>query len=274
MASPSTDPVTPHDPRTASILRFVARLGVFSSAVFLPLAFGVLGPVAGFAPTMSVVGFVVILWWVRRGDLKAASNGLMGVCGFVVIYAHLTMGGYTGWAFIVLVILPTLAILLDRGSRAAGLRMFLLGVALLGLGLLVPDRWGFGAPSESTRHLMRLGNLVITVAASGVLATYAVWRLESAMTESLATEQRASRAAARKTAFVGNTSHELRTPMNAILGYSELLLEEAALTDEQRADVWRIRTVGSELLALVNEVLRIARLDATEAAARRWCCVS
>ncbi|HEY1014964.1 MAG TPA: response regulator [Herpetosiphonaceae bacterium] len=67
-----------------------------------------------------------------------------------------------------------------------------------------------------------------------------------------------------KEEFVANMSHELRTPLTAILGYGELLLKRRteALTPWHVAKIDGIRTGGQRLLALVNDLLDTARLDA------------
>ncbi len=66
-----------------------------------------------------------------------------------------------------------------------------------------------------------------------------------------------------KSAFVATMSHELRTPLNAILGYNELLELGIAgpLTDQQRSHVERIRSSSRHLLALIDEVLDLARIE-------------
>jgi signal transduction histidine kinase len=58
-------------------------------------------------------------------------------------------------------------------------------------------------------------------------------------------------------------SHEIRTPINAVLGYSELLALELAgpLTEEQSAQIARIRVSTVHLLTLVNEVLDLAKIE-------------
>lgn len=66
-----------------------------------------------------------------------------------------------------------------------------------------------------------------------------------------------------KTRFLASISHELRTPMNAILGYSEMLQEDE--TDEQKlADLTRIHEAGSHLLGLINEILDLSKVEAGE----------
>lgn len=67
-----------------------------------------------------------------------------------------------------------------------------------------------------------------------------------------------------KSEFLAMMSHELRTPLNAVIGYAELLHVGigGALTEAQRAHVSRIRTSAHHLLALVNEVLDLTRIDA------------
>jgi PAS domain S-box-containing protein len=66
-----------------------------------------------------------------------------------------------------------------------------------------------------------------------------------------------------KSAFLANMSHELRTPMNAILGYSEMLIEEAEDLDQQDfvPDLQKINKAGTHLLALINDVLDLAKVE-------------
>ena len=67
-----------------------------------------------------------------------------------------------------------------------------------------------------------------------------------------------------KSEFLAIMSHELRTPLNAVLGYADLLQLGIAgqLSDEQRQQLRRISVSGRHLLALVNEVLDLARIEA------------
>jgi PAS domain S-box-containing protein len=69
-------------------------------------------------------------------------------------------------------------------------------------------------------------------------------------------------AARAKDDFLANLSHELRTPLTSILGFSEHLRLKGALEPDVRAKVARIEKAGQGLLALVNDMLDLARVGA------------
>ncbi len=78
-------------------------------------------------------------------------------------------------------------------------------------------------------------------------------------------QYRAVEEAARiKGQFYANMGHELRSPLNAILGYTELLLDgiDGPVTEEQRRDLERIVASSRYLLKLINNILDMARFEA------------
>jgi PAS domain S-box-containing protein len=85
-------------------------------------------------------------------------------------------------------------------------------------------------------------------------------RAEEALGHARAEAERASRA---KSEFLSRMSHELRTPLTAILGFNQLLgMDAETLNEDQRHAVDQIAKAGGHLLAMIEEVLDIARIEA------------
>ncbi len=71
----------------------------------------------------------------------------------------------------------------------------------------------------------------------------------------------AQRANVAKSRFLSSISHDLRTPMNAILGFSQLLDLDPALPADQKEPVRQIMLAGNHLLKLIDDVLELSRLE-------------
>ena len=65
-----------------------------------------------------------------------------------------------------------------------------------------------------------------------------------------------------KSTFLSTMSHEIRTPMNAILGYAQLMLRDPDLGADARANLKIIGRSGEHLLALINDVLDMSKIEA------------
>ncbi len=64
-----------------------------------------------------------------------------------------------------------------------------------------------------------------------------------------------------KSTFLSNMSHDIRTPMNAVTGYTALALKEADLPDGVRKYLEKIDVSGKQLLSLINDILDMSRIE-------------
>jgi len=83
--------------------------------------------------------------------------------------------------------------------------------------------------------------------------------LQEELKSALRAAQKANRA---KDNFLAKMSHEMRTPLNAIIGLSELLLENKELNERSSLDIEKISNAGATLLNLVNDLLDISKIEA------------
>lgn len=122
--------------------------------------------------------------------------------------------------------------------------------------------------SDSLNLLERMGMLLVSLC---VLQVILVWLLvfrplystiliqHERLSEALLDARSANRS---KTDFLANISHEIRTPMTAILGYAEVLRKESLPPKEVENSVEIIEHNAHHLLALVDEILDVSKMEA------------
>jgi signal transduction histidine kinase len=86
--------------------------------------------------------------------------------------------------------------------------------------------------------------------------------LQERTAELIAAKERAEVANRAKSAFLAHMSHDLRTPLNGILGFAQLLQADATLNERQHAAGNAILQCGEHLLTLINDILDLAKIEA------------
>ncbi len=152
--------------------------------------------------------------------------------------------------------------LLDIVGLALGVLAGVVGVALFTSG--IASR--VGANAENARRLgegqplepiIYAGDEIGRVAESHLKAEELLASRAAELTTARDTAMKATQV---KNSFLSSTSHELRTPLNSILGFTQLL-QMSELSEEDSNGVERILGAGRHLLALINELIDIARIE-------------
>ncbi len=256
-----------------------------ASLAVLNLVAGVVVSILGLFAGFTSVGMVASLsfavlgvWWLTRRDRNAQIDRLVHLNTAIIVLSTTALafrhGGvaHPGMPIIIMAPITTLAMLNQRKARwwcAITVVTVAVMTCLPPSVLHTPDpvlapitqltleaRFRYGAILILT--LLVTYNVGMAIKRSRDLAEKALRDSNDSLVAATAAAQSAS---ATKSAFLANMSHEIRTPMNGIVGMTELLKTETLTTNQdEMLDV--IHSAGNALLAVIDDVLDLARVEA------------
>ena len=209
-----------------------------------------------FAPLLSVIGALAPLSFLLLPAFAYATGArVIAAAAFLALVytdiVFITVGddGALSTTAFYLAALPPLAVLLT-GYRSG---IALCAVVIATYVLLSPAYvYGWHA-------------FTLCVLALGLTAAVSIFQREmQGATEGLVAARISAESGDKaKTEFIANVSHEIRTPLNGVMGMAQLLAE-TEMTPLQRQYANTIMTSGHSLLALINDILDMSRIDAEE----------
>jgi signal transduction histidine kinase len=224
-----------HMARHASIGFMVVSIGVLLGLWEHDRSLGAIIPIWMPAPTLISTATLFFFFWIA-----------LETEGRRIAETYAELSSITGLATLILLIGLLLAVALATAvhlTRKTIIRTRLLVTTNETLGAEVATRQA--AEQELLQHRNHLEELV------------------EARTGELETARQEAEAANRtKSDFLAHMSHELRTPLNGILGYSQILQRDAATTINQQESLAAIGNCGRHLLALINDVLDLSKIEA------------
>jgi signal transduction histidine kinase/ActR/RegA family two-component response regulator len=250
-----------------NILVFYLVAAGLTSLSFYGVRPGFYNPNANLLVSLLAFSMVPLAWHPRWYGPVVHASTLAHLT--LITYIATQTGGVNAIAMVWLNVVA-LPVLLLLGSRAA---LFWIGTVLatiaalyVGMGLGWVDSQNQSEPSALPwtwmNHVMALANLMLGIFLHDHLHDQQLQELERRNQEIKATHQALLQAQAHKDNFLAAVGHELRTPMNAILGLNGVLRQELADEPEQVTVVDHIRRSTDHLLQVVNDILDFSQLQA------------
>lgn len=237
-------------------------------------------------PHVPLLAISIAAFWLFPIALKLLPNHYTGLAllsvfnlNFAILWGSYHYGGASSPFLMWLLVMPLLAFFYlgsNMNTRIIIFAQIAFGLASFYAAFLLENAFPVHIPVQD---MVEIGVISACCAATYVffMASYysravdsqsellkEIERHQDTMKMLRASKEEAERANGAKSEFLAKMSHELRTPLNAVLGYSEILLENAELEErgEDIADLQKISAAGKHLLAMVNDILDISKIEA------------
>lgn len=238
------------------------------------LLYGDIWALAWMAATLTAIGFERLMWLRVRGGIAAgrpapalalgaavfALSAVSGSLALVLWRNHAEGGDVVAALFLSAILLSALVTM--RAVPPLALASAAPAIAYVAVAPLM-----LGGPLDETRAATVLAGLVFLLAFTASIWTRLAQadRAErTALEATQAAQAEAERAHAAKSAFLSGMGRELRTPISMVLG-AAALLRRADMAPDDRATVDTMLDAGDVLVAVLNDILDAARLEAGEA---------
>ncbi|QDG51265.1 response regulator [Persicimonas caeni] len=214
------------------------------------------------------------------GKMSLAAHFVLGPLFVLLVWLAYLLGGINSPVLSWLIFVPLFAALFRDTSTAVRWMV----VVLVSWGVYIGvDMAGYelepvlGPSIMAILELIELVGLGVSVFVIFLLKDHLqewlIHKMRERQEELQQARDKAVEASRAKSAFLANMSHELRTPLNAVIGYSEMIKEEIEFMEEDEVegveqvtgfvpDLERIRTAGKHLLALINDILDLSKIEA------------
>jgi signal transduction histidine kinase/DNA-binding response OmpR family regulator len=240
--------------------RFRKPILVLNIAWFIVIVAAFVGsyqPVAKLAVVLMAISCVV---GVAVG-LRAWQKGYRPARYYVLAWTGVLIGAFI-YSLVLLAILPSNTFTQESIRFGMIAMIFLLSLALADrINILKQERVEAQAEvmREQQEALKLKDEITITLQKSKDELEQRVEERTSDLTKAKEVADAANKA---KSEFLANMSHELRTPLNAILGFTQIMQHDALLNAEQQENLDIISHSGDHLLALIDDVLEMSRIEA------------
>ena len=219
--------------------------------------------------SMAALSLIGILYIWRKWPVAVVTHALLAVCFSLIYILCMNTGGLASPQILWLGILPLPSLVL-LGFKET---FIWVAVVMSAIGSLFALTFFGYLPSDfafKEQHLNWATISLMCVAANVfwvpvfyyVLNKQQLVSLKERNLELEGSRQALLKSEAYKDEFVAAVGHELRTPMNAILGFNDVLLENMQLTPQELETVRLIRQSTDKLLKLVNQILDFSQLQA------------
>lgn len=247
--------------------RLFHSLAVGGMAISLIMAFSTLFTKAGFFHFLFNILIAVVSFGLLYYSRKTGNHQLCYlvtvVCVFMILFpaVFFNSNGYRSGMPAFFVFAVTISVFMLRGRTA----LIVTGVELalyVGLCIFVYYNPQTVRPFETEADMLRdiILSFVVVSISLGIIMHYH-FRMNYEQQRELEEAREEALASSRvKTTFLANISHEIRTPINVVLGMNEMILREST-SDHIRRYAANIQTAGKTLLSLINNILDLAKIE-------------